>query len=141
MSTCLLHKGSPRSRISILEFVTVSSRNMIIWNWPNVHYKGMGVLSVVSKVVRSRSNKKSAKFALSVLQKQFDRDRTKVVISITIFGANTWTFTYSKDYTTLTHLVKLGIHMHVCVCGYGKYQNPKKNREGILIYGCVYVYA
>ena len=30
---------------------------------------------------------------------------------------------------------KLGIHMHVCVCGYGKYQNPKINRKDILIYG------
>ena len=30
--------------------------------------------------------------------------------------------------------IKLGIHMHVCACVYGKYQNPKINREGILIY-------
>ena len=41
--------------------------------------------------------------------------------------------------------IKLGIHMHLCVClclcVYGKYQNPKINREGILIYGCVCVYA
>ena len=31
--------------------------------------------------------------------------------------------------------------MHICVCGYGKYQNPKINRDGFLIYGCVCVYA
>ena len=33
--------------------------------------------------------------------------------------------------------------MHICIreCGYLKYQNPKINREGILIYGCVCVYA
>ena len=41
--------------------------------------------------------------------------------------------------------LKIGIHMHlclcVCLCGYGKYQNPKIYREGILIYGCVCVYA
>ena len=39
--------------------------------------------------------------------------------------------------------VKLGIHMHVCicVCVYGKYQNTKTNREDILIYGYVCVYA
>ena len=36
--------------------------------------------------------------------------------------------------------LKLGIHMRgVCRCGYGKYQNPKINREGILIYQCVCV--
>ena len=29
------------------------------------------------------------------------------------------------------------MHVFVCVCVYGKYQNPKVNREGILIYGCV----
>ena len=40
-------------------------------------------------------------------------------------------------------MIKLGIHMHVyvCVCGYGKYQNPKINREAIFIYGCVCIYA
>ena len=31
--------------------------------------------------------------------------------------------------------------MHVCVCVYGKYQNTKINREGILLYGYVCVYA
>ena len=31
--------------------------------------------------------------------------------------------------------------MHVCVCVYVKYQNPKINREGIPMYGCVCVYA
>ena len=33
------------------------------------------------------------------------------------------------------------MHLCVCLCGYGKYQNPKIYREGILIYGCVCVYA
>ena len=33
------------------------------------------------------------------------------------------------------------MHVCVCVCGYVKYQNPKINREGILMYGCVCVYA
>ena len=39
--------------------------------------------------------------------------------------------------------LKLGIHMHVCVCvfGYVKYQNPKINREVVVMYGCVCVYA
>ena len=39
--------------------------------------------------------------------------------------------------------VKLRIHMHVCVCVcvYAQYQNTKINREGILIYGYVCVYA
>ena len=115
-STCLLHKGSPKSRRSILECVTVSSRNIMVWNWFSVHYKGKGMPSVVSKVVGSRSNQnnpqnlrcpscKSGSIAIKL--KQFDRDRTNFfptpnqwkVIPITIFGANTWTFSYSKDYT------------------------------------------
>ena len=37
--TCLLQIDSPKPRISMLEFVTVSSRNMMVWNWSNVHYK------------------------------------------------------------------------------------------------------
>ena len=39
--------------------------------------------------------------------------------------------------------LKLWIHIHVwvCVCVYGKYQNPKINRKGIHKYGCVCVYA
>ena len=32
------------------------------------------------------------------------------------------------------------MHVCECVCVYGKYQNPKINREGIILYG-VYVYA
>ena len=35
--------------------------------------------------------------------------------------------------------VKLGIHMHVCVCVYGKYQNPKINWNCSLIYICIRV--
>ena len=31
------------------------------------------------------------------------------------------------------------MHVCVCVCGYELYKNPKINREGILIYGCVSV--
>ena len=36
----------------------------------------------------------------------------------------------------------LGIHMHVCVCvyGYGKYQNLKMYREGILMYGYAFTH-
>ena len=39
--------------------------------------------------------------------------------------------------------LKLGIHMHVCVCVcvYVKYENPKINIEGTLMYRCVCVYA
>ena len=39
--------------------------------------------------------------------------------------------------------LKLGIHVHICVCVclYGKYQNTKINRQGILIYGYVCIYA
>ena len=39
--------------------------------------------------------------------------------------------------------IKLGIHMQVCVCVciYRKYQNTKINREGILMYGYMCIYA
>ena len=49
-------------------------------------------------------------------------------------------------YRTISNIIrelKLGIHMRgcVCECGYGKYQNPKIDREGILIHGSVCVPA
>ena len=65
----------PGQRISevmykLIKFVTIISRNMMVWNWSNVHYEGKGVLSVVSKIVRLRSIAIEPKqSALSVLQK------------------------------------------------------------------------
>ena len=64
-------------------------------------------------------------------------------IEVHVF-ANMATVVYFRETGAMKdgiEFLKLGIHMHVCVCGYRKYQNPKINREGILIYGCVCVYA
>ena len=54
-----------------------------------------------------------------------------------------WTHRRTGGRRTVSVWVKLGIHKHVCacMCGYGKYQNPKLYRECILIYACVCVYA
>ena len=46
---------------------------------------------------------------------------------------------HAYPYIRIPSIFKLRIQMHVCV--YGKCQNPKIIREGILIYGCMCVYA